>query len=71
MGRADIWMGHLTALFDDPALCRWTSGRPYPSTGKATTRLILPAGRGFDVAVEPTDADIDGLLPITGFWPKF
>jgi hypothetical protein len=50
-----------------PGLCRWVSGRPYLSIGKA--RLIPLWGEvGFDVAVEPTDADIDSFLPITKFW---
>ena len=68
-GRADIWLGRLTQLFDDPVVVSvgfW----PTISVNRQEENPLDPlCGVGFDVAVEPTDADIDGLLPIREFWP--
>jgi hypothetical protein len=71
LSRADIWVGRLTLLFDDPRVVSvgfW----PTISVNRSAQNPLDPScgGVGFDVAVEPTDADIDGLLPITGFWPR-
>ena len=67
-GRADIWIGRLTPRFDDPAV---VSVGFWPTISVNRKSPLDPAcgGVGFDVAVEPTDADIDGLLPIKKFWP--
>ena len=70
VGRADIWLGRLTPLFDDPGVVSvgfW----PTISVNRKSENPLDPScgGGGFDVAVEPTDADIDGLLPIREFWP--
>jgi hypothetical protein len=71
LSRADIWIGRLTPLFDDPRVVSvgfW----PTISVNRSAQNPLDPScgGVGFDVAVEPTDADIDSLLPITGFWPR-
>lgn len=70
LSRADIWLGRLTPLFDDPRVVSvgfW----PTMSVNRKSANPLDPScgGVGFDVAVEPTDADIDGLLPIPEFWP--
>jgi hypothetical protein len=69
--RVDVWMGHITAAFNDADVV---------SIGFWPTLIIdrdlvnnpLPAGcdTGYDVAVEPSDADIDAHLPIGGYWPR-
>jgi len=71
LARADIWLGRLTRLFDDPAVVSvgfW----PTISVNRKSDNPLDPScgGVGFDVAVEPTDADINGLLPIRRFWPR-
>jgi hypothetical protein len=67
LGRADIWVGRLTRLFNDP---RVVSVGFWPTISVNRKSPLDPScGGGFDVAVEPTDADIDGLLPIREFWP--
>lgn len=70
LSRADIWIGRLTRLFDDPRVVSvgfW----PTISVNRSAQNPLDPScgGTGFDVAVEPTDQDIDGLLPIRKFWP--
>jgi hypothetical protein len=71
LSRADIWIGRLTRLFDDPRVVSvgfW----PTISVNRSAQNPLDPScgGVGFDVAVEPTNADIDGLLRIPGFWPR-
>jgi hypothetical protein len=82
--RADIWIGHMTAKFNDPLVM------PYSATDVALGKVYWPTltinrdlvahpldascAGGFDVAIEPTDADIDAYLPIPStvtpkFWP--
>jgi hypothetical protein len=61
----------LTRLFDDPAVVSvgfW----PTISVNRKSDNPLDPScgGVAFDVAVEPTDADINGLLPIRRFWPR-
>lgn len=73
--RADIWIGHLTKKFNDEGVMPSNfQTAPYWPTLTVNRDLVknpLPAscGTGFDVAVEPSDADIDKYLPIKGFWP--
>lgn len=72
--RADIWMGHMTSLFNDPAVMPDNS--PYWPTLIVNRTTALPAeedcpdGHYFDIAVQPSDADIDRFLPIKGYWPE-
>lgn len=82
--RADIWIGHMTSKFNDPETM------PYNATDVAAGKFFWPTmtinrdltaqpldascGAGFDVAIEPSDADIDAYLPIPStvkpiFWP--
>lgn len=79
--RADVWIGHMTPLFNDPGVMPndfetkpyWptlTVGRdlvanPFPANCKTVNGVT-----GYDVAVEPSDADMDANLPIKGYWPK-
>lgn len=69
LSRADIWIGRLTPLFDDPAVVSVGFWPTISVNRKSTSALDPSCGVGFDVAVEPTDADIDGLLTFGGFWP--
>jgi hypothetical protein len=66
--RADIWLSHLTTLFNDEAVVSvgfWST-----LTINRTAPLDLSYnGVGFDVVVEPTDEDIDTLLPIRQQFP--
>ncbi|GAB6140750.1 hypothetical protein JCM14076_14790 [Methylosoma difficile] len=82
--RADFWIGHMTTKFNDPETM------PYNATDVAAGKFYWPTmtinrdltaqpldascGAGFDVAIEPSDADIDAYLPIPStvtptFWP--
>lgn len=70
LSRADIWIGRLTRLFDDPAVVSVGFWPTISVNRKSTNALDPSCGAGFEVAVEPTDADIDRLLPIKTFWPK-
>lgn len=74
--RVDMWMGHMTALFNDPGVMpEGFNAKPYWPTLTVNRDLVanpLPGtctGGGFDIAVEPSDADIDANLPLPGFWP--
>jgi hypothetical protein len=69
--RVDVWIGHTTALFNDPDVV--STG--YWPTLTVTRDLVenplkASCGEGFDVAVQPSDTAIDTRLPIKGFWPK-
>lgn len=77
--RADVWIGHLTSKFNDgnimpSATFATTPYWPTLTITRDLTKNPLPAGcdpaTGYDVAVEPSDADIDNLLPQKGYWPK-
>ena len=73
--RADIWIGNMTPLFDDPAVVvqsppgfwpqltviRDMENNPLPAN--------CPAG-GIHLEVTPASHEIDEYLPIRGFWPK-
>ncbi len=72
--RADIWIGHLTPLFDDPAVVvqsppgfwpqvtviRDTENNPLPGSCPAPIHL----------AVSPASHEIDTYLPVQGYWPS-
>lgn len=73
--RVDMWIGHMTKKFNDPGVMPSDfETAPYWPTMTISRDLAknpLPAScnGGFDVAVQPSDADIDKYLPIKGFWP--
>lgn len=72
--RVDLWMGHTTAKFNDPLTM------PYDPTATASGSIYWPTmtiardlvknpldpscGAGYNLAIEPADADIDAYLPI-------
>lgn len=68
--RADVWVGKLTALFNDPDVVsvdfwpKLTINRDLEENP-----LNASCGEGFDVYLEPSPEDIDANLPIPGFWP--
>lgn len=77
--RADIWIGHMTTMFNDWGVM------PYPDNpvgqgvfwptltvnrDLATNPLPASCDSGFDIALQPSDKDIDTNLPIQGYWPK-
>jgi hypothetical protein len=74
--RADIWIGHMTPKFNDPGVMPhdfetdpfW----PTLTVNRDLDANSLPpsCGEGFDIAVQPSDSDIDAYLPVKGFWPK-
>lgn len=74
--RADIWIDHVTPLFNDPdVLPHDFVATPYWPTFVVnrdldSNPLSGSCGEGFDIAVQPSDAEIDGYLPTSGFWPK-
>ncbi|MGZ8137077.1 MAG: hypothetical protein ACXW1W_09715, partial [Methylococcaceae bacterium] len=83
--RADLWIGHITPLLNDPEVMPYNAtdtaaGKFYWPTLTVNRDLVLhpldaACNGGFDVAIEPSDADIDTYLPFpsttTGaiFWP--
>ncbi|WP_374086165.1 hypothetical protein [Methylomicrobium lacus] len=71
--RADIWIGHLTTKFNDPGVMPhdWETSPFWPTlTVNRTSALDPSCGAGFDIAVQPSDSEIDTYLPIKGYWPK-
>jgi hypothetical protein len=80
--RVDIWIGHMTAKFNDPAVMPYSqadmdAGKSYWPTMTVNRNLTtnpLPAdcGAGYNLAIEPADADIDkNLLIKRGKAPAF
>lgn len=71
MGRADVWIGRLTPLFDDPAVVSVGFWPTLTVNRDLNKNPLDPScgGVGFDVEIQPTDADIDGFLPLKGYWP--
>jgi hypothetical protein len=73
--RADVWIGHMTTKFNDPEVMpEGFATAPYWPTLTINRDLVanpLPStcGTGYDVAIQPSDADIDANLPVKGFWP--
>ena len=71
--RADIWIGHLTTKFDDPGVMPhdWETSPYWPTlTVNRASVLDDSCGAGFDIAVQPSDVDIDTYLPVKGYWPN-
>ncbi len=69
--RADIWIGHATAKFNDPRTLPFmdpSQGTYWPTMrvvrNLATNPLPSSCGAGYRLAIRPTDADIDAWLPI-------
>ena len=71
--RADVWMGMLTPLFDDPVVVVQSPPGFWPTLAVVrdldNNPLPVACGDGFEIAVSPTAHDIDQHLPIKGFWP--
>lgn len=72
--RVDMWIGHMTTKFNDPDVMPHENTETYWPTltiNRDTVANPLPAscGAGYEVAVQPSDADIDANLPIKGLWP--
>jgi hypothetical protein len=69
--RADIWMGQTTPLFNDPAVMPTDNYWPTLVVNRnlAVNPLAESCGEGFDLAVQPSSADIDRFLPVKGYWP--
>ncbi|MFI3119709.1 MAG: hypothetical protein QX203_06990 [Methylococcaceae bacterium] len=73
--RADVWIGHMTAKFNDPVVMPYTQDEldagkfywPTMTIARNLTTNPLPAGcgAGYNLAIEPADADIDANLPIS------
>lgn len=71
--RSDIWIGHTTPLFSDIGVLPHDSETSpfWPTlTVERTTANTCAEADQFDIAVQPSDADIDNYLPIKGYWPK-
>lgn len=74
--RADIWIGDMTPLFNDPGVMpNGFETSPFWPTltvdrDLAANPLDGACGAGYDIAVQPSEADIDAHLPIKGFWPN-
>lgn len=69
--RADIWMGQPTPLFNDPAVMPVDAYWPTLVVNRNLTAnpLAESCGSGFDLAVQPSKADIDRFLPVKAYWP--
>ncbi len=71
--RADIWIGALTPLFDDPVVVVQSPPGFWPTLAVVRdldNNPLPPAcGDGFEIAASPSAHDIDEYLPIKGFWP--
>jgi hypothetical protein len=74
--RSDIWIGHTTPLFSDMDVLPHDSDTspfwPTLTVERSSSNNPLPDSceGGFDIAVQPSDADIDTYLPVQGYWPK-
>lgn len=75
--RADVWMPHTTARLNDASLLPDDEGLSnYWPTLIVERDLVtnpLPeqcTDTSYDLAIEPSDDDIDQFLPIKGYWPK-
>jgi len=70
-GRADIWIGRLTTLFDDPNVVSvdfWPFLRVVRDL--QNNPIDESCGDGFEINVTPSDGSMDEFLPIAGFWPS-
>lgn len=88
--RVDIWIGHMTTKFNDSLVMPYSQADmdlgkvhwPTMTVNRNLTTNPLPVecGAGYNLAIEPSDADIDANLPIpvgvapTGarqqYWPS-
>ena len=73
--RADIWIGHLTPLYDDPAVVVQSPPGFWPQLTviRDLENNPLPSscsGEGDKLVVSPSPQEIDQYLPIRGFWPN-
>ena len=73
--RADVWIGHMTPLFDDPAVVvqRPTGFWPQLTVIRDLESDPLPIGcspEGEKLVVTPAPHEIDEYLPISGYWPS-
>lgn len=68
--RADIWIGHTTAAFNDPDVVS-TGFWPRLKVLRDLQSNPLPAAcnDGFEINVQPSPKAIDKYLPIPGYWP--
>lgn len=69
--KADIWIGHATAKFDDPRTLPYadeSKGVYWPTMrvvrNLTTNPLPKGCGNGYKLSVEPTSEDIDAWLPM-------
>jgi hypothetical protein len=72
--RVDVWMGHTTPGFADQRTMPYNqadtdAGKSYWPTMTVNRDLVknplsVSCGEGYDLAIEPSDADIDAYLPI-------
>ncbi len=71
--RADIWIGHFTPLFDDPAVVVQSPPGFWPqlTVVRDLENNPIPANCSapLDLVVTPASHEIDEYLPIHGFWP--
>ena len=71
--RADIWIGHFTPLFDDPAVVVQSPPGFWPQLTviRDLENNPIPASCSapVDLVVTPASHEIDEYLPIKGFWP--
>jgi hypothetical protein len=71
--RSDIWIGHLTTKFNDPGVMPhdWETSPFWPTlTVNRSGALDESCGAGFDIAVQPSDAEVDSYLRVKGYWPQ-
>lgn len=74
--RSDIWIGHLTSKFNDMGVMPHDSETSpfWPTLTVERNTDDNPNNCAeadqFDIAVQPSDADIDAYLPVKGYWPK-
>jgi len=76
--RSDIWMGHTTPKFDDAdvvSVSKTGEGEGFWPTLTINRDMVanpMPEScknGGFDIAIQPSDEDIDKNLTIKGYWP--
>lgn len=76
--RADIWMGHTTPKFNDAdivSVSRDGMGEGFwPKLTINRDMVANPMPKsckngGFDIIIQPSDADIDKNLTMKGYWP--
>ncbi|MGR9087323.1 MAG: hypothetical protein ACU841_09660 [Gammaproteobacteria bacterium] len=71
--RSDIWIGHMTGKFNDPGVMPhdFETSPFWPTlVVNRTTPNNCAEGDQFDIAVQPSDNDIDNFLPVKGYWPQ-